>query len=143
MGSEIRRLFHRLGNPSPCTGIGREGLPSSDPPDQQGVGNAELNDGVELLSPFLQELIQLQQQTPTSEGLREQGPLVLREGGAGAAPEQGGTTYHLRLFHRAGEAVQEEPVLAGRGVQVVLNQLHHHLIAHLQRGDTYVVRRTP
>lgn len=70
--------------------------------------------------------------TPTSEGLREKGLLVLREGVADAAPKQE-LPYHLCLFHCAWEAVQEEPILAGRGVQVVLNQLYHHLITHLQR----------
>lgn len=75
--------------------------PSSDSPDQQGVRDAELNDGVQLFSPLLQELIQ-----------------------------------HFSLLHRAWEAVQEEAVLAGRGVKVVLNQLHHHLITHLRRGET-------
>lgn len=56
-------------------------------------------------------------------------------------PPKQGVPYHLCLFHCAWEAVQEEPVLAGRGVQVVLNQLHHHLITHLQRSNRYVVRK--
>lgn len=59
-----------------------------------------------------------------------------REGGdARAAPKQD-LTYHFGLLHRAWEAIQEEAILTGRGVEVVLNQLHHHLIAHLQRGET-------
>lgn len=43
--------------------------------------------------------------------------------------------YHFSLLHCAWEAVQEEAVLAGRGVEVVLYQLHHHLVAHLQRAE--------
>lgn len=116
--------------------FGRKGLPSSDSPDEQGVGDAELNDGVQLLSPLLQELIQLQQKTPSSEGQRySQGTPVSMEGGdAGADPKQE-LTYHFGLLHCAWEAIQEEAILAGRGVKVVLNQLHHHFIAHLQRRE--------
>lgn len=119
--------------------LGKEELPSCDSPDKQGVRDAELNDGIQLLSPLLQELIQLQQKTLSSEGQRHsQGTPVSREGeDVGAVPEQE-LKYHFGLLHRAWEAVQEEAVFAGRGVEVVLNQLHHHLIAHLQREERQV-----
>uniref|UniRef100_A0A0E9XFF1 Uncharacterized protein n=1 Tax=Anguilla anguilla TaxID=7936 RepID=A0A0E9XFF1_ANGAN len=35
---------------------------------------------------------------------------------------------HLCLFHSTGEAVQQEAVLAGRRVQVLLNEFHDHLV---------------
>lgn len=59
----------------------------------------------------------------------------------GDAPGQGlpRLTHHLSLLHRAREAVQEEAVLAGRGVQVVLDQLHHHLVTHLRNGDGHAL----
>lgn len=41
-------------------------------------------------------------------------------------------TDHLSLFDRAREAVQQEALAAGWCVQVLLNELHHHLIADLQ-----------
>lgn len=50
------------------------------------------------------------------------------------SPEQQ-LKYHFSLLHCAWEAIQQEAILAGRSVEVVLNQLHHHLIAHLQRGE--------
>lgn len=108
--------------------FGREELPSSDPPDEKGVRDAELDDGVQLLSPLLQEFIQLQEKTPSSEGQR-------RSQGEGEMLEQP-LTYHFSLLHRAWEAIEEEAILAWRGVKVVLYQLHHHLVAHLQRAET-------
>lgn len=43
--------------------------------------------------------------------------------------------HHLCLPHSAGESIQEEAILAGGSLQVFLNQLHHHLIAHLTTGE--------
>lgn len=43
------------------------------------------------------------------------------------------STYHLCLSHSAREPIQEEAIFAGGGLQVLLNQLHHHLITHLMK----------
>lgn len=75
---------------------------------------------------------------PRVRGADAQGAPIPKEGDA---PGQGlpRLTHHLSLLHRAREAVQEEAVLAGRGVQVVLDQLHHHLVTHLRNGDGHTL----
>lgn len=45
------------------------------------------------------------------------------------------STYHLRLSHSAREPIQEETISAEGGLQVLLNQLHHHLITHLIKEE--------
>lgn len=45
------------------------------------------------------------------------------------------STYHLRLSHSAREPVQEEAIFAEGGLEVLLNQLYHHLITHLIKEE--------
>lgn len=42
---------------------------------------------------------------------------------------------HLCLFDCAGEPIQQEAVPAGRRVQVLLDELHDHLITDLQANE--------
>ena len=43
--------------------------------------------------------------------------------------------HHLCLFDRAGETIQQEAILAGWRVQVLLDEFHHHLVTDLHKQN--------
>lgn len=89
--------------------MGEKDLPPGDSPDQQGVRNAELDDRVQLLSPLVQELIQLQEKVPTSAGERQRSWCPRRE----EMLEQQLTRTISACFTVRGKPSRRKPFLQG------------------------------